>query len=211
MTQQIISGEMTIMKKLGLALLALTLTSSAFADEMRTVLIQGTKINCKNDGKPVAQNSNLQVAIPESSLDGIGTFSIGDVELNRDVTVKMDNRTCTLPSGAVLEKVVIKIFCSNDSVLKYFQKGPDEWMDLELASTELCGGGASMFKRVAAGSLSLKNDKYYVGDKKEIYLSDSKAQFGGIINEDTKERANFFTSSSGTKYSIPFVRGVYVK
>lgn len=198
------------MKKLGLILLALISTSAFAVDDMRTVLIQGTNIKCKNDGKPVANKSNLEVAIPESALSGISAFSFGDVELDRDVTVKIDARQCVLPEGAVLEKVVIKISCANDSSLKYFQRGPDEWMDMELASSDLCGGDENLFKRVAASSLSLKNDKYYVGDKKEIYLSDSKAQFSGVINEDTKEKANFFTSSK-TKYTIPFVRGVYVK
>lgn len=208
MTQQIISGEMKIMKKLGLILLALTITSSAFADEMRTVLVQGTKINCSNDNKPVAENSNLQVAIPESALDGISTLSWGDVELNRNVNVKIGNRACTLPKGAVLEKAVIQIFCTEGSVLKFMDGSTGEWYEERLSddSKARCGGNDYMFKRIAVEDLTLKQDQYFVKVPKPIFMSDSVVQYNGKI--DPVGKVNFFTAKD-MKFKVPYVTGSY--
>ena len=199
------------MKKLVILAATIAIYSSAFADEMRTVLIQGTKTICANDKKPVAENSNLQVSIPESSIDGISWYSTGDVELNRNVNVKIGSRACTLPKGAVLEKVVIQISCAGDSAIKYFVSGPDDWYSEKLSDNnmERCGGQKVMFKRVAKSDIKFENDKYLMKDLKPIYMSDTQAQYNGVIDEQIG-RVNFFVSSSETKYKIPYVTGAYV-
>jgi hypothetical protein len=60
------------MKKLILLAATIAISSSAFADEMTSILVQGTKTICSNDNLPVAMNSNLQVSVPESALQGTG-------------------------------------------------------------------------------------------------------------------------------------------
>jgi hypothetical protein len=186
------------------------------ADEMVTVLIQGTHTICSNDKKPVAMNSNLQVAIPESAIQGKSWYSTSEYSLARDVNVKIGSRNCTLPKwdgskGTVLERIVIQISCTEGSSIKFQDQSTGEFYDLDLyadGAKTLCGGESHMFKRVSARVLELEKDKYLVKDEKEIYMSDTKAQFN-TANDPQFGRVNLFTSSE-MKYKIPYVTGVYV-
>jgi len=204
------------MKKLILLAAAITISTSALADEMRTVLVQGTNTICSNDGQPVAKDSNLQVSIPESSLQGTG-WSPKRYALARDVQVTIGKRKCTLPKwdessgkGTALEKVVVQIFCREKSALKFgISDGSFLSEDLygENGERKLCGGKDFMFKRLSSSDLELENDQYVVDDIQPVYYSDRPVQFSGTI--EPKTRVNYFISPDETLYKVPYVRGLY--
>ncbi len=207
------------MKKLILLAATIAISSLASADEMTSILVQGTKTICSNDNKPVAMNSNLQVSVPDSVLQGTTLaarkLNGSKYSLNRDVKVKIGARSCTLPKwdgkngGTVLEKVVIKIFCSEKSIL-VGRLSNGEPVDEDLyadGERTLCGGDGFMFKRIASSDLELENDKYVVDGEKNLYLSDSPNIFTGIMEPKTK--LTYFVSEE-TKYLVPYVIGSYV-
>lgn len=208
------------MRKYMILIAVLVFSTSGMADDMRAILVQGTSTICTNDGKPVANESNLLVRVPDNAVQGnINPFV--RYGLSRDVKVKISTkngiRECTLPkwdkykmSGTSLDKIVVQIYCSESSVLKFrISDGSFERESLfSEGSRKLCDGEAWMFKRVQAKNLEFENGQYRISELTPLLLSDSPQQFKAGIESDAVD--GYWLSPEETDYRIPFVYGKYV-